>query len=101
VAGWPQGVQEAVDEVPLQMSPLVRQTRLVPVLPPLPPVPVAGAALQQDKPALVPQVEQIPPLPVHLVPGAVHALAVPVPAAQQDWPGPPQLPQLPFAQTPG
>jgi hypothetical protein len=36
-------------------------------------------------PAAVPQVEQMGAVPpVHLVPAAVHAFAVPVPAAQQD-----------------
>jgi hypothetical protein len=94
--GWPQGVQD----VPLQMSPLPRQVKLV-LAPVLPPVPPLGAALQQGSPAPVPQVAQTPPLPVHLVPGAVQVLAGPVPAAQHDCPGPPQLPHAPFAHTPG
>jgi hypothetical protein len=84
----------------LQIRPLDRQTRLVLVLVAVP-VPVAGAGLQQLKPAAVPQVEQMPPLPVHLVPTAVHALATPLVPAQQDWPGPPQVPHEPFEQSPG
>jgi hypothetical protein len=42
VAGCPHGVQLAVEEVPLQTRPLVRQTRLV-LVPVLPPVPVGAA----------------------------------------------------------
>jgi hypothetical protein len=71
--GWPHGEQLAVDEVPLQTSPVIRQTGLVLVLVlVLVPLTVTGAGLQQFKPAAVPQVEQMPPLPVHLVPAAVQ-----------------------------